>query len=118
MLSSSRPAAAFTAQQLRQMRAQCLVFLAFRNNMEPNTKHLEIALGECPGQGGGGGGDRRGADIGDGGGGSSSGEILPASSSQMPSSVGLPPAHLLPVASLRLSSGEPKIARSRRRNKR
>ncbi|KAL6842866.1 hypothetical protein ACP4OV_027179 [Aristida adscensionis] len=28
--SSSRPAAAFTEQQLKQLRAQCVVFLAFR----------------------------------------------------------------------------------------
>ncbi|OEL16329.1 hypothetical protein BAE44_0022652 [Dichanthelium oligosanthes] len=54
MLPSSRPspAAAFTEQQRKQMRAQCLVFLAFRNNMEPGKKHLEIALGgEYPAEG-------------------------------------------------------------------
>ena len=38
--SSSRPslAAAFTEQQLKQLRAQCLVFLAFRyQNQAPST---------------------------------------------------------------------------------
>ncbi|PKU78185.1 Chromatin structure-remodeling complex protein SYD [Dendrobium catenatum] len=35
----------FNDQQLRQLRAQCLVFLAFRNNLLPRKLHLEIALG-------------------------------------------------------------------------
>ncbi|KAM0889728.1 hypothetical protein ACQ4PT_027514 [Festuca glaucescens] len=47
MLPSSRPAAAFTQPQLKQLRAQCLVFLAFRNQLEPRKVHLEIALGGC-----------------------------------------------------------------------
>lgn len=36
----------FKEPQLKQLRAQCLVFLAFRNNMVPRKVHLEIALGE------------------------------------------------------------------------
>ncbi|KAJ4968716.1 hypothetical protein NE237_015417 [Protea cynaroides] len=36
----------FTEQQLKQLRAQCLVFLAFRNGLVPRKLHLEIALGE------------------------------------------------------------------------
>ncbi|KAF7012240.1 hypothetical protein CFC21_026448 [Triticum aestivum] len=46
--STARPAtaAAYTQPQLRQMRAQCIVFLAFKNQMEPRKRHLEIALGE------------------------------------------------------------------------
>ncbi|CAN6201890.1 unnamed protein product [Urochloa humidicola] len=35
----------FKEQQLKQLRAQCLVFLAFRNNLQPRKVHLEIALG-------------------------------------------------------------------------
>ncbi|XP_073009948.1 uncharacterized protein [Typha latifolia] len=35
----------FKEQQLKQLRAQCLVFLAFRNNLIPRKLHLEIALG-------------------------------------------------------------------------
>ncbi|XP_020090033.1 chromatin structure-remodeling complex protein SYD isoform X2 [Ananas comosus] len=41
--SSNMP---FKEQQLKQLRAQCLVFLAFRNNLMPRKLHLEIALGE------------------------------------------------------------------------
>ncbi|XP_028759801.1 chromatin structure-remodeling complex protein SYD isoform X2 [Neltuma alba] len=40
--SSSTP---FREQQLKQLRAQCLVFLAFRNGLPPKKLHLEIALG-------------------------------------------------------------------------
>nr|XP_029119475.1 uncharacterized protein LOC105042102 isoform X2 [Elaeis guineensis]XP_029119476.1 uncharacterized protein LOC105042102 isoform X2 [Elaeis guineensis] len=36
----------FKEQQLKQLRAQCLVFLAFRNNYVPRKLHLEIALGQ------------------------------------------------------------------------
>ncbi|RLM70212.1 chromatin structure-remodeling complex protein SYD-like [Panicum miliaceum] len=115
--SSSRPslAAAFTEQQLKQLRAQCLVILAFRNNMMPQKKHLEIALGEgeCPAQGssGGGGGDGRGAD-GDG----SRGETGSSSSSPVSFSAataGLPLPDLLGLSSLRLSSS-PQGGRTRR----
>ncbi|GMI72102.1 hypothetical protein HRI_000879500 [Hibiscus trionum] len=35
----------FKEQQLKQLRAQCLVFLAFRNGLMPKKPHLEIALG-------------------------------------------------------------------------
>ncbi|XP_050373563.1 chromatin structure-remodeling complex protein SYD [Argentina anserina] len=35
----------FKEQQLKQLRAQCLVFLAFRNGLMPKKLHLEIALG-------------------------------------------------------------------------
>ncbi|XP_052116778.1 chromatin structure-remodeling complex protein SYD isoform X32 [Arachis duranensis] len=35
----------FKEQQLKQLRAQCLVFLAFRNGLAPKQLHLEIALG-------------------------------------------------------------------------
>ncbi|PUZ45204.1 hypothetical protein GQ55_8G203500 [Panicum hallii var. hallii] len=119
MLPSSRPslAAAFTEQQLKQLRAQCLVFLAFRNNMMPRKKHLEIALGECPGQGSSsgaaaGGGDRRGADGDD-----SRGETGWSSSSSPVSfsaaTAGLPPPDLLGLSSLRLSSS-PQGGRTRR----
>ncbi|KAK2965362.1 hypothetical protein RJ640_013825 [Escallonia rubra] len=38
----------FKEQHLKQLRAQCLVFLAFRNNMMPKKLHLEIALGNFP----------------------------------------------------------------------
>ncbi|XP_066335758.1 uncharacterized protein [Miscanthus floridulus] len=60
-----KTAAAFTEQQLKQLRAQCLVFLSIRNNMVPTKKHLEIALGEFSAEGSsshggsGGGGDNR-----------------------------------------------------------
>ncbi|XP_058108290.1 chromatin structure-remodeling complex protein SYD-like isoform X2 [Magnolia sinica] len=36
----------FKEHQLKQLRAQCLVFLAFRNNLVPRKLHLDIALGE------------------------------------------------------------------------
>ncbi|XP_047321944.1 chromatin structure-remodeling complex protein SYD [Impatiens glandulifera] len=36
----------FKEQHLKQLRAQCLVFLAFRNNMLPKKLHLEIAMGD------------------------------------------------------------------------
>lgn len=39
------PGVLFKEQQLKQLRAQCLVFLAFRNGMAPKPLHLEIALG-------------------------------------------------------------------------
>ncbi|KAG2558202.1 uncharacterized protein LOC120686198 isoform X2 [Panicum virgatum] len=118
MLPSSRPslAAAFTEQQLKQLRAQCLVFLAFRNNMMSQKKHLEIALGECPAQGsssdaGAGEGDRRGTDGDDGHGkaGSWSSSLV---SSFSAATAGLPPPDLLGLPSLRLSS--PQGGRSRR----
>ncbi|MED6119742.1 hypothetical protein PIB30_014606 [Stylosanthes scabra] len=35
----------FGEQQLKQLRAQCLVYLAFRNRLTPKKLHLEIALG-------------------------------------------------------------------------
>ncbi|XP_052198184.1 chromatin structure-remodeling complex protein SYD isoform X2 [Diospyros lotus] len=35
----------FKEQHLKQLRAQCLVFLAFRNGLMPKKLHLEIALG-------------------------------------------------------------------------
>ncbi|EPS67488.1 hypothetical protein M569_07289, partial [Genlisea aurea] len=35
----------FNEQQLKQLRAQCLVFLSFRNGLVPKAFHLEIALG-------------------------------------------------------------------------
>ncbi|KAH7655984.1 DNA helicase protein [Dioscorea alata] len=35
----------FREHHLKQLRAQCLVFLAFRNNLIPRRLHLEIALG-------------------------------------------------------------------------
>ncbi|PKA57845.1 Chromatin structure-remodeling complex protein SYD [Apostasia shenzhenica] len=44
----------FKEQQLRQLRAQCLVFLAFRNNLVPRKLHLDIALGAIYQQEGGG----------------------------------------------------------------
>ncbi|XP_043720018.1 chromatin structure-remodeling complex protein SYD-like isoform X3 [Telopea speciosissima] len=40
------PGMPFKEQHLKQLRAQCLVFLAFRNGMVPRKLHLEIALGE------------------------------------------------------------------------
>ncbi|RZB54805.1 Chromatin structure-remodeling complex protein SYD isoform D [Glycine soja] len=42
---STVPAMPFKEQQLKQLRAQCLVFLAFRNGLAPKKLHLEIALG-------------------------------------------------------------------------
>ncbi|CAN1854025.1 Chromatin structure-remodeling complex protein SYD [Linum perenne] len=35
----------FKEHQLKQLRAQCLVFLAFRNCLPPKRLHLEVALG-------------------------------------------------------------------------
>ncbi|CAL5423886.1 unnamed protein product [Camellia sinensis] len=35
----------FKEQHLKQLRAQCLLFLAFRNGLMPKKLHLEIALG-------------------------------------------------------------------------
>ncbi|KAI5009793.1 uncharacterized protein LOC123431207 isoform X2 [Hordeum vulgare subsp. vulgare] len=85
--SSTRPAAAAAVteqRQLRQMRAQCLVFLAFKNQMEPRKRHLEIALGEDEIDGAGCHGETA---------------REPLSSSAAP----LPLPHLLPISSLRLS---------------
>ncbi|CAI0627012.1 unnamed protein product [Linum tenue] len=42
---NASPGMPFREQQLRQLRAQCLVFLAFRNGLAPKRLHLEIALG-------------------------------------------------------------------------
>ncbi|KAM3060846.1 hypothetical protein ACUV84_003977 [Puccinellia chinampoensis] len=90
MLPSSRAAAAFTQQQLKQLRAQCLVFLAFRNQLEPRKVHLEIALG-----GSAQGGIQIPADR--------DGETSTPSQASS-SAARLPLPHLLPVSSLRLSS--------------
>ncbi|KAJ0813828.1 putative DNA helicase chromatin remodeling SNF2 family [Helianthus annuus] len=43
--SSAGPSMPFKEHHLKQLRAQCLVFLAFRNNLMPKKLHLEIALG-------------------------------------------------------------------------
>ncbi|XP_031392371.1 chromatin structure-remodeling complex protein SYD isoform X3 [Punica granatum] len=43
--ASAVPGTPFSEQQLKQLRAQCLVFLAFRNGLTPKPLHLEIALG-------------------------------------------------------------------------
>ncbi|KAF7019536.1 unnamed protein product [Triticum aestivum] len=88
--SSTGPAAAaaYTQPQLRQMRAQCIVFLAFKNQMEPRKRHLEIALGEDDIDGAGWHGE------------TTTSEPSQASSS---SAAPLPLPHLLPVSSLRLS---------------
>ncbi|KAJ6321298.1 hypothetical protein OIU77_011401 [Salix suchowensis] len=43
----------FNEQQLRQLRAQCLVFLAFRNCLTPKKLHLDIALGNAISKDGG-----------------------------------------------------------------
>ncbi|KQK18704.1 chromatin structure-remodeling complex protein SYD isoform X2 [Brachypodium distachyon] len=56
--SFQAPNTPFKEQQLKQLRAQCLVFLAFRNNMQPRKVHLEIALGGGPPTEGGGTGQR------------------------------------------------------------
>ncbi|XP_037487971.1 chromatin structure-remodeling complex protein SYD-like [Triticum dicoccoides] len=89
--STARPAgaAAYTQPQLRQMRAQCIVFLAFKNQMEPRKRHLEIALGEDDIDGAGCHGERT----------TTSSPSQASSSSAAP----LPPPHLLSVSSLRLS---------------
>ncbi|KAL6861338.1 hypothetical protein ACP4OV_017038 [Aristida adscensionis] len=47
-MSHTSPSVLFREQQLKQLRAQCLVFLAFRNNLQPRKVHLEIALGRSP----------------------------------------------------------------------
>ncbi|CAH9083032.1 unnamed protein product [Cuscuta epithymum] len=46
---SHTPASAnpFKEHHLKQLRAQCLVFLAFRNGMMPKKVHLEFALGNA-----------------------------------------------------------------------
>ncbi|QHO21327.1 Chromatin structure-remodeling complex protein SYD [Arachis hypogaea] len=44
-ITVARSFAPFEEQQLKQLRAQCLVYLAFRNRMVPKKLHLEIALG-------------------------------------------------------------------------
>ncbi|XP_061992517.1 chromatin structure-remodeling complex protein SYD isoform X2 [Rosa rugosa] len=50
----------FKEQQLKQLRAQCLVFLAFRNGLLPKKLHLEIALGNTsPKEGGNTDGPRK-----------------------------------------------------------
>ncbi|KAI3964562.1 hypothetical protein MKW92_025413, partial [Papaver armeniacum] len=55
-VSSGMP---FKEHHLKQLRAQCLVFLAFRNGLMPRKLHLDIALGEPnPREGGGGDGTR------------------------------------------------------------
>ncbi|KAL9259463.1 Chromatin structure-remodeling complex protein SYD-like protein, partial [Drosera capensis] len=41
----SAPGMPFKEHHLKQLRAQCLVFLAFRNGIMPKRMHLEIALG-------------------------------------------------------------------------
>ncbi|CAN6551450.1 unnamed protein product [Malus baccata var. baccata] len=52
-LASGSPGMPFQEQQLKQLRAQCLVFLAFRNGLMPKKLHLEIALGNIfPKEGG------------------------------------------------------------------
>ncbi|PKI50378.1 hypothetical protein CRG98_029206 [Punica granatum] len=43
--ASALPGTSFSQQQLKQLRAQCLVFLALRNGLTPKPLHLEIALG-------------------------------------------------------------------------
>uniref|UniRef100_A0ACD5WFR1 Uncharacterized protein n=1 Tax=Avena sativa TaxID=4498 RepID=A0ACD5WFR1_AVESA len=91
MLPSSPPAAAFTQPQVKQLRAQCLVFLAFRNHLEPRKVHLEIALGGCA---------QGETEIRAGGDGDTSSRCQSSSSY----AARLPLPHLLPVSSLRLSS--------------
>ncbi|CAO2144427.1 unnamed protein product [Urochloa humidicola] len=108
MLPSSRPStagAAFAEQQLKQLRAQCLVFLAFRNNLQPRKKHLEIALGECPAEGSSSGsskGDRREANNDESHGQTGWSWSSPVSVSS--AAAGLPPPDLEALSSLRLSS--------------
>ncbi|XP_062108563.1 chromatin structure-remodeling complex protein SYD [Humulus lupulus] len=56
-VSSGMP---FKEQQLKQLRAQCLVFLAFRNGLKPKKLHLDIALGNIfPKEGGSADGPRK-----------------------------------------------------------
>ncbi|KAL5199384.1 hypothetical protein ABZP36_020587 [Zizania latifolia] len=57
-MSNTSPNMPFKEQQLKQLRAQCLVFLAFRNNLQPRKVHLEIALGVGPPAEGGSAGQR------------------------------------------------------------
>ncbi|XP_077236040.1 uncharacterized protein LOC143877723 [Tasmannia lanceolata] len=38
----------FKEHHLKQLKAQCLVFLAFRNGLEPRQLHLEVALEDYP----------------------------------------------------------------------
>ncbi|XP_062233157.1 chromatin structure-remodeling complex protein SYD-like isoform X2 [Phragmites australis] len=57
-MSHTAPNVLFKEQQLKQLRAQCLVFLAFRNNLQPRKVHLEIALGRGPPAEGDGAGQR------------------------------------------------------------
>ncbi|KAI3908370.1 hypothetical protein MKX01_027392 [Papaver californicum] len=53
------PGMPFKEHHLKQLRAQCLVFLAFRNGLMPRKLHLDIALGEPnPREGGGSDGTR------------------------------------------------------------
>ncbi|KAF0907409.1 hypothetical protein E2562_017350 [Oryza meyeriana var. granulata] len=51
MLPSFRPACSpFKEQQLKQFRAQCIIFLALRNKKEPQKLHLDVALAGFPAQ--------------------------------------------------------------------
>ncbi|XP_017245995.2 chromatin structure-remodeling complex protein SYD isoform X2 [Daucus carota subsp. sativus] len=43
--SPSAPIMPFKEQHLKQLRAQCLVYLAFRNGLKPKKLHLDFALG-------------------------------------------------------------------------
>ncbi|XP_021808623.1 chromatin structure-remodeling complex protein SYD isoform X1 [Prunus avium] len=59
-LAPGSPGMPFKEQQLKQLRAQCLVFLAFRNGLMPKKLHLEIALGNVfPKEGGSTDGPRK-----------------------------------------------------------
>nr|XP_011462683.1 PREDICTED: chromatin structure-remodeling complex protein SYD isoform X2 [Fragaria vesca subsp. vesca] len=59
-VSSASTGMPFKEQQLKQLRAQCLVFLAFRNGLMPKKLHLEIALGNTsPKEGGNTDGPRK-----------------------------------------------------------
>uniref|UniRef100_A0A0E0LA35 Chromatin structure-remodeling complex protein SYD n=1 Tax=Oryza punctata TaxID=4537 RepID=A0A0E0LA35_ORYPU len=61
-MSQTSPSTPFKEQQLKQLRAQCLVFLAFRNNLQPRKVHLEIALGVGPPASEGGSSGQRGSE--------------------------------------------------------
>ncbi|XP_006655973.2 chromatin structure-remodeling complex protein SYD isoform X1 [Oryza brachyantha] len=61
-MSQTSPGVPFKEQQLKQLRAQCLVFLAFRNNLQPRKVHLEIALGVAPPAEAGGNAVQRGSE--------------------------------------------------------
>jgi hypothetical protein len=61
-MSQTSPSIPFKEQQLKQLRAQCLVFLAFRNNLQPRKVHLEIALGVGPPASEGGSAGQRGSE--------------------------------------------------------